>query len=97
MNPIFLQGGTVSNNLETSAGEAFIFFNGDYSGNCAIRFVRRTPRHDHSKEIPEGEQVIVLPFEVLERFVAEKVRSERIAKLKSADYETILGLKGENP
>lgn len=66
-------------------GDWAIIHNGDYSGNVEIKkFDSKNP--DFKPALAQ----ITVPFALLEAFVAEKYRSDRIAELEQMSAEDLL-------
>jgi hypothetical protein len=61
---------------------------GDFSGDVIINLEQ--PRV--VKLVGSGVHEVTIPFEVLARIVAEKIRGDEIAEYEQMDWKTILGV-----
>lgn len=75
---------------ETNCGVRF-HFNGDGSGDCKIVVPR------DKAENTAGFVIVDVPVAALARFVANRMRDERIAALESASAAEILGVEPDVP
>lgn len=68
-----------------------VLHNGDFSGDVKI-ITTSEPRKEDWVGTPT-QWIIELPFDLLAEIVAEKIRSERIAKLEDMGPDELLGIE----